>query len=431
MSVATVEGKRDVRTFYPWYLLGMLWLCGFFNYADRMAVNAVFPLLKTEFQLSNVQLGLLASSFMIVYAVSAPFSGYLVDRASRRFVIATGLAFWSLICAATGLARSFGQLIFLRGAEGLGESFYFPASMTILADYHPPTSRSRAMSIHQTSVYLGTAGGMALAGQLAQGYGWRMPFLFLGLTGTVYAVWLWTQIVEPVRGKSEQKDTLAAPYAEPPDDEIAPPRSNLGANLAEIMTTPSAALLLAAFVGANFVATAFMTWLPMFLTEAFGLGVASSSLTSTTWSLASLVGVLAGGVLADLGARRVGGRMRVQGFALLAAGPLVFWVSRAGTLPLVVVALAGVGFCKGVYDASIFASLFDVTRPSIRGTASGLMNTVGWTGGALAPVVIGLLSERYGLASAIGATAPVYIVAGFLAIGASVTAARKSQVVNG
>ena len=88
---------------------------------------------------------MLGSAFMLVYAAASPFSGYTVDRLSRRLLITVGLTFWSLICAATALSRNFVQLVFFRGAEGLGESFYFPASMSVLADYHGPRTRSRAL----------------------------------------------------------------------------------------------------------------------------------------------------------------------------------------------------------------------------------------------------------------------------------------------
>ena len=81
---------------------------------------------------------------MLVYALSAPLAGFVVDRMSRRFLIVVGLAFWSLVCAATALARTFNQLLLFRAAEGLGETFYFPASMSLLADYHGPRTRSRA-----------------------------------------------------------------------------------------------------------------------------------------------------------------------------------------------------------------------------------------------------------------------------------------------
>ena len=75
---------------YPWLVVGLLWFCGFFNYADRQAVNSIFPLIGKEFSLSDFQLGMLGSAFMIVYAVTSPFAGYVVDRVTRRFLIPAG-----------------------------------------------------------------------------------------------------------------------------------------------------------------------------------------------------------------------------------------------------------------------------------------------------------------------------------------------------
>src|SRR5262245_3546156 len=199
------DHRFAVGASYPWLVVGLLWFCGFFNYADRQAVNSVFPLLTEEFKLSKTQLGVLGSAFMIVYASTAPIAGYVVDRVSRKVLIPLGLAFWSLICAATGGSRTFGQLLFFRGAEGLGESFYFPASMSFLADYHGPRTRSLALGVHQTSVYLGTAGGAVLAGFLGESYGWRSPFYVLGASGIVYALFLGFMLREPVRGQSEEK----------------------------------------------------------------------------------------------------------------------------------------------------------------------------------------------------------------------------------
>ena len=420
--VAKVFTEKTVGKSYRWYVLGLLWFCGFFNYADRQAVNAVFKPIQAEFHLDDTQLGLIGSAFMLVYASSSPFAGYLVDRVSRRTLIAVGLGFWSLICAATGLVRSFPQLIFLRAAEGLGESFYFPASMTLLADYHPPATRSRAMSIHQTSVYLGSAGGVVLGGFLGERFGWQSPFLVLGLTGMVFAGWLATQLVEPKRGQSEPDLVETITGSSPAVIEQQP---SLLANLAEILTTPAALALLGVFVGANFVAAVFLTWLPLFIGRQFSLGLTASSLTSTVWPLASLFGALGGGFLADIASRRPGGRIRIQAFSLMLGSPFVFATGWAGSIPVLVLVLAAVGLCKGAYDANIFASLYDVIRPPLRGTAAGLMNSVGWTGGFLAPTVVGIMSDHFGLGLAIASTAVVYLLAGLLAIGASILAARQ------
>jgi len=86
------------------------------------------------------------------------------------------------------------------------------------------------------------------------------------------------------------------------------------------------------------------------------------------------------------------------------------------SIPWLLAALIGWGFCKGLYDANIFAAVYEVVRPEARGAAAGLMNTVGWLGGGAAPLLVGLLADHYGLGLAIAATAVVYLVAGGLLI---------------
>jgi MFS family permease len=194
----------------------------------------------------------------------------------------------------------------------------------------------------------------------------------------------------------------------------------LGTKLAGIVTNKAAALLLVAFFGANFVGAAFLTWLPTYIFERFDLALSRSSLTSTFWPLASVPGAILGGLAADRWSRRRrGGRIRVQGLGLVLASPFVFLTGWSTSTPMLICALIGAGMCKGVYDANIFASLYDVIRPEDRGTAAGLMNTVGWTGGFLAPAAVGFASEHLGLGVAIASTAVVYLLGGLLALHAA------------
>jgi sugar phosphate permease len=191
---------------------------------------------------------------------------------------------------------------------------------------------------------------------------------------------------------------------------------------------PAATLLLTVFIGANFVAATFLTWLPLYIFEKFHVRLADSSMISTTWSLASLFGAIGGGVAADWAARRsAGGRISVQSLGLIVGAPFVFLAGESQSLAMVKVALIGAGLCKGIYDANIFASLFDVVPAEDRGTAAGLMNTVGWTGGFLAPWAVGRASEEFGLGMAIGATAAVYALVGLLAWFASRLAVAQSR----
>src|SRR2546423_12185478 len=89
-SVATADSPGRYRL-YPWWVVGMLWCISFFNYADRQAIFSVFPLLETEMGLSNVEKGLLGSSFAWVYGLGAPFAGMIVDRVRRKAAILWGL----------------------------------------------------------------------------------------------------------------------------------------------------------------------------------------------------------------------------------------------------------------------------------------------------------------------------------------------------
>lgn len=390
---------------YKWYLVGMLWWISFFNYADRQAIFSVFPLLEKEMSLDSVQLGLLGSSFAWAYGLSAPLAGMVVDRVRRKAAILIGLHVWSVICMATALSRNFLHLLLFRAAEGLGETFYYPASMSMISDYHGKRTRSRAMGLHQTSVYVGTIGGGFFAGLIGQRYGWRWSFIIFGGLGILLGVMLNRWLIEPRRG--------AADLAELGERARLAARMPLGQFLRVIWGTPTVLTLMTAFVCANFVATVLLSWMPKFLYDKFGLSLAMAGLMATLFvQVASMLGSPLGGWLADtLRRSRAGGRMMVQAGAVLAGAPFVLLCGTTNSVGWLVAALIGWGLCKGFYDANIFASVYDVVRPEARGTAAGFMNMVGWLGGGSAPLAIGFLAKRIGLSAAIASAALVYVLA--------------------
>ena len=182
----------------------MLWFICFFNYADRMAINAVAKVLQDEYHFTDEDLGWIISAFMFVYALSSPLAGQVGDRFPRKSLILGGLAVWSVVTGATGFCRRWIEFVIVRATEGLGETFYFPATMSLISDYHTKRTRSRAMGLHQTSVYAGTIGGTAIAGYLAQEYGWQAPFKVFGIAGIVLAVVLFIFLREPARNEAER-----------------------------------------------------------------------------------------------------------------------------------------------------------------------------------------------------------------------------------
>ncbi len=408
---------RSLRR-YKWYVVGMLWWIAFFNYADRQSIFSLFPLLSREFHLNDVQLGLLGSSFATVYGVSAPFVGFIVDRVERKASILGGLRIWSVICMATAISRSFSALLFFRASEGLGETIYFPASMSFLGDYHGRATRSRAMGLHQTSVYIGTIAGGFFAGLIGQRYGWRSSFLVFGAAGIVLSFILSLALVEPTRGAADLADTQACAIPPLPRRKIrgkdGAPMTSFREFLQLIFTRPSLALCMAGFLFQNFTTMVLFTWMPTLLFRKFHLSLALAGLTATIFvQSASMIGSPLGGWLADALRRRMpGGRMLTQAIAAGCEVPFVVACALTRSWPLLIASLLLWGGFKGIYEANIFASVFDVVPCEARGTATGTMNMVGWLAGAgTAPVVVGFLAGRIGLSRSVAVTSAPYAAA--------------------
>jgi len=423
VSGGEAAGGRTAGVPYRWLVVLMLWTICFFNYADRQAIFSVFPLLEKEMHLGPVELGLLGSAFAWVYGLGAPLAGLIVDRVRRKTAILGGLHVWSAICAATALSRNFRHLLAFRAAEGLGETFYYPASVSLIGDYHGKATRSRALGLLVTSVYFGTIGGGFFAGLIGQHYGWRSSFVVFGTLGMLLGVLLHRVLREPARGAADRADAglAAVPHAATK----VPARQAF----ALIFHTPTAVLLMGAFVCANFVAVVLLSWMPKFLYDAFGMSLAAAGLNATLFAqLASMAGAFTGGWLADKLTRKTSrGRVIVQALGVFAGAPFVVLCGMTRSVTLLLVALAGWGFFKGLYDANIFASAFDVIRPEARGTVAGLMNCVGWlAGGGTAPIVVGLVARRSGLGFAIAAAASVYVAAGVLLLLAMTVIGRDS-----
>ena len=275
---------------YRWFVVFLLWLVCFLNYADRQVIFVDFPLLRREFALNNFALGALSASFMGMYALTGPFAGWVGDRVKRSSLIVAALVLWSAATAASSLAHGFWPLLLGIAVTGASEAFYFPAAMSLISDYHPSASRSRAMALHQSGVYVGSIVGGWLAGLLGEHTGWRVGSRMFGLAGVVMGVLMCLLLREPSRGES---------------DETAGPVSSDGSvwqALRELMANRTARLLVLVFIGANFVAMVFTVWMPTYLFGRFHMTLGLAGLNATAYMQAASI--------AGCGAGRRGGRCR-------------------------------------------------------------------------------------------------------------------------
>lgn len=363
----------------------MLWLVCLLNYADRQAISSIFPLLERDFGFSKAQLGLIGSAFMWVYAVSAPFAGYAGDRLSRKRLILGGCFFWSMMTALTGWCGKVWQFTASRALIGLGESVYFPSAASLLSDYHGKSTRSTALSLHQSAVYVGTIAGGWLGAVIAEQFGWRWTFYAFGAAGILLSLMLSIRLREPMRGASEAE--------KPPEPEHA---GGMFAVFGHLITRPGVFLLMLAFACANGVSAIFLVWAPTFLFEKFHLGLVAAGFSAVAAiQVSCAVSAPLTGMLADrLSLTIPGARMLVQSAALTAGSLCVYLVGTASTMQALVVAMICFGLCKGSYDGGIFASVFDLVPPGERASVAGLMNLTGWGGGALGPLLIGLIASQ-------------------------------------
>ena len=384
-------------------LVGMLWLICFFNYADRVAISSVLPVLEKQYGFTKTQQGMISAAFTWVYAAASPLAGHVGDRKSRKWVIIGGMYIWSAITGFTGACHRLYQFVFVRAAEGLGEAFYMPASMALVSEYHGPKTRSRAIGIHQTSIYAGTVFGGTAAGFLTQKYSWRVPFVCFAIAGCALGFILSLFI-------REKKNTAESSHQV--GTEIS-----FQQFLAMFLKCRTAVLLVSAYFFTNVVQFVFLTWMPSYMKEKFHVSLVVAGFAGTVYiQLFSMIGAAVGGIIADRRALRVvSGRIQVQMAATLLGAPFIFWCGRTtGQMPLVA-AMSLYGLFKGVYDASLTASFYDVIPGPTRATATGAMNLVGWIGAGLGAVMVGYAKDHnVAFEFSISSIAVLYLASSYL-----------------
>ena len=399
---------------YPWMLIGLLWMASFLNAADRSILTAIMPTLREEFHISDIQLGLVNSVFFWVYAVSAFLFGRVGDSVRWRNVIIYGLAFWSVATGLMPLASGFAVLLAMRTLVAVGESTYYPTATALISGWHKPTMRSRALSIHQTAVFVGSGLGGWVAGLLGQTYGWKAPFLIFAALGLVVVV-IFTRTLRDAPGEEERVRTVKT--VEP---------------LGVIFKSPAALVLCAVFFLATGASSAVLVWSNTFAHDVLKLDLADSALVGPVMiNIAGLSSVLAGGYLADRFAQKSPtGRFTVLTIGLSLAAAFLMIFPLATSAVAVGLLLFCTSFGKGLFDGCIYAAMHDVVPPEARATAVGLMTMLGFIGAGISSVVLPIASERLGgMAAGFALLAVLYMLAVVLLL-ASRGLARRAVLAN-
>jgi MFS family permease len=351
------------------------------NYLDRqmlatMKTSMVADIVGIE---TDAQWGFVLACFKWVYAVLSPVGGYIADRFSRRLVIAVSLFAWSVVTWATGHVTTYEGLVATRALMGVSEAFYIPAALALIADFHAGPTRSRAIGIHQTGIYIGLIlGGFAGYVADAPSLGWRWAFEAGGFVGVLYAVPLFFLLRDPPRARA------SGPGLTP------------GAALRELLGNRDFLLLVLYFTLPAIAGWVIKDWMPVILKQQFGLSQGEAGTMAVLWvQVASIVGAVLGGIVADRWMRRTDrGRIYTSALGMLLFLPALFGLGNPGTVTVAVTMLVVFGIGWGFFDCNNMPILSQVARPELRATGYGLMNLVSISFGGAGDWGFGLLQDR-------------------------------------
>jgi predicted MFS family arabinose efflux permease len=368
------------------------------NYLDRFIISALLPFIQADLNLTDAQLGLLHTAFTFSYVLAAPFLGFFGDRTVRKWLASATVFFWSIATALSGLARTYGQLLGIRGMVGIGEAGYGPVAPTIINDYYSENVRSRILSIYFIGTPLGSAIGLMSGGVLGHHFGWRTAFLVAAIPGLILSI-------------------LALFMKEPPRAAQQTENPTLAETLSFLKNTRSYRYNLLGTAALTFASGGLAYWFPTFLSRMRGWQITSATqFFGAITVVAGVTGTLFGGFIADLWQNKNRrSYFYVSALGMIMAAPLavgaILIQDRAWVFPLVFLAEFFLFFNMSPLNAAIIS----VVHPKMRATAMALnILFIHVLGDAVSTWAIGKVSDMTGSLTIGVLVGPIAILIGGL-----------------
>jgi len=377
-----------------WFALLVLFAINTLNFYDRQILGAVGETLREEWKLSDTALGSLGTAFTLLYALVGIPLGRLTDRFSRRWILFAGVTVWSILTAASGLARNFSQLFVVRLGVGVGEASCAPASASLIGDLFPASRRGKALSVFMIGLPLGVALSFFCSGLLEHRFGWRFTFYISMIPGLALAL-LALLISEPARGGTEIHI-------------IKGTAKRKGSPYLLVLSIPTMWWIILSGALLNFNMYAISSFVSPFLQRVHHLTKLKAGIISmVVYGLAGIPGLIVGGLLGDrMMKHRSNGRLFLASIALAISAPLMFLgLGRPiGDISgFVLFCGCGIGLMY-IYYSTVYSAIQDVIEPSLRGTAMALYFFAMYVlGASLGPVGMGLLSNYFTRRAALAA----------------------------
>jgi MFS family permease len=377
---------------YAWLVLALTLGLLLSDYMCRQLLNAVFPLLKAEWRLSDTQLGSLGGVVPLAVGILTLPLSLLADRIGRARSIALMAVLWSAATIACGLAARYDQMLWARLMVGVGEAAYGSVGAAVVVTVFPRSMRATIVAMFTAGGVFGSVLGLASGGLIAQQLGWRWAFWVMGAIGLVLG------LVYPLLVRERR---IGAAAAEGADRALAP--SGLRGLWSALCPSRSIAWTYLASGAQLFIPATLLAWTPSFLNRVYAMGTAKAATTAAVFALAGGVGMIVCGSLADWLSRREPRRqLTVAAVFCLATAALMFAALQlpAGTTQLTLLGLATVVASGSLGPAGAFVAAR--ARASAYATAFGAFTLVNNAIGlAPGPYLTGVAADRLGLLGAL------------------------------
>ena len=399
--------------YYPWVVVGLLWVVALLNYMDRQMLSTMKEAMSHSIpELEKAEtFGNLMAAFMWIYGLMSPFAGAIADRMNRKWLIVASLFVWSSVTLLMGFTHDFSTLYILRMIMGLSEAMYIPAALALIADFHTGKSRSLAIGVHMTGLYVGQALG-GFGAMLSHHLSWESTFIYFGLFGALYALVLATFLHETDAQLARIKNGAKT------NESQSNGLNNVVQSFGKILSSVPFWGMLIFFTATSLPGWATKNWLPTLFEQNLHLNMqVAGPISTATIALSSFIGVFAGGAISDRWVKtNVKGRVYTSAMGLGMMAPALAFLGFGSSYWSVIGGGFLFGFGLGFFDTNNMPILCQFFSSRYRSTAYGVMNMSGVIAGGYITKMLGKSTDAGNLGRDFGVMAVVILVVVFIQI---------------
>ena len=399
--------------YYPWVVVGLLWVVALLNYMDRQMLSTMKEAMSHSIpELEKAEtFGNLMAAFMWIYGLMSPFAGAIADRMNRKWLIVASLFVWSSVTLLMGFTHDFSTLYILRMVMGLSEAMYIPAALALIADFHTGKSRSLAIGVHMTGLYVGQALG-GFGAMLSHHLSWESTFIYFGLFGALYALVLATFLHETDAQLARIKNGAKT------NERQSNGLNNVVQSFGKILSSVPFWGMLIFFTATSLPGWATKNWLPTLFEQNLHLNMqVAGPISTATIALSSFIGVFVGGAISDRWVRtNVKGRVYTSAMGLGMMAPALAFLGFGSSYWSVIGGGFLFGFGLGFFDTNNMPILCQFFSSRYRSTAYGVMNMSGVIAGGYITKMLGKSTDAGNLGRDFGVMAVVILVVVFIQI---------------